>query len=431
MGHDSYIELTKRINKMPQEAPVTDTLMEILRVLFTEEEAFLVSQLPINFISVERVSKIWKKDLRETEAILDTLADKGIMVDLAPMNGTKVYTLAPPMAGFLEFSLMRTDGKFDRKVLSELYHQYINVEDEFGTALWGLEPAIDRVFVHEEAIQEKHKSLILDYERASHIIDTASCITVGTCYCRHKMEHVGKACDNPQDVCLTFNTSAKTLSKHGIAREIDKEEAFQILDNVRQLGLVQIGDNVQQGVNWICNCCSCCCEALLGYTRFGYSQHIESNFYASVNQELCAACGICEEKCPVDAITVEEYSMINLERCIGCGVCTRFCPENGIVMERRDTLQFTPVDTFERVVIEAINTGKLHNLIFDNFHSISGRVLNRLLKTFFSIPFVNKSLVENQLRSRYITAMFGAYRSLNRGDKPSIDFNRYTHPELD
>ncbi|MHA2253760.1 MAG: (Fe-S)-binding protein, partial [Candidatus Kariarchaeaceae archaeon] len=158
---------------MPQGAPVSDTLMEILQILFTDEEAELVAKLPIKFITISNVSKIWKKSEVETEKILDKLADKGIMMDLET-DGSRSFTLAPPMAGFLEFSLMRTDGRFDRKVLSELYHQYINVEDEFGRMLWALEPAIDRCFVNEKAIPEKKMSLVLDYEKASRVIETAS-----------------------------------------------------------------------------------------------------------------------------------------------------------------------------------------------------------------------------------------------------------------
>ncbi|MHA2028613.1 MAG: DUF362 domain-containing protein [Candidatus Kariarchaeaceae archaeon] len=429
MGHDNYLELTKRLNKMPQGAPVSDTLIEILQILFTDEEAELVAKLPIKFITVSNVSKIWNKSEAETEKILNTLADKGIMMDLES-NGARSFTLAPPMAGFLEFSLMRTDGRFDRKILSELYHQYINVEDDFGLMLWALDPAIDRCLVNEKSIPEKQQSLILDYERASHVIETATCITVGTCYCRHKMEHMGKSCDMPQEVCLTFNNSAKTLSKHGIAKEITKDRAFEILDEVRELGLVQIGDNVQEGVNWICNCCGCCCEALLGYTRFGYSQNIQTNFYAQVDERKCSACGICEEKCPVDAITVNAKSTINLDRCIGCGVCTRFCPEDGLILERREQTQFVPKDSFERVVLEAINTGKLHNLIFDNFTSISGRVLNRLLKTFFSIPFVNRSLVEKQLKSRYLTSIFNVYRKFDSDKLGDLSLDIYDHLEM-
>ena len=39
--------------------------------------------------------------------------------------------MPPPMAGFIEFALMRTRGDIDQKYLSELYYQYMNVEEDF------------------------------------------------------------------------------------------------------------------------------------------------------------------------------------------------------------------------------------------------------------------------------------------------------------
>ncbi|MCG3218809.1 MAG: 4Fe-4S binding protein [Candidatus Heimdallarchaeota archaeon] len=433
MGHiDSYLDLQKRLEKMPQGAPETETLFKILEILFTEEEAKLVSVLPIKKCTIKSAAKAWKKSEVEAEEVLNGLAEKGLMMDLINKKGERTFTLAPPMAGFFEFSLMRTDGKFDRKILSELYHQYINVEEEFGAMLWALEPAIDRCLVNEIAVPEELQSIVLDYERATHIIESATCITVGTCYCRHKMEHLGKACDMPQDVCLTFNGAAETLSKHGIAKEITKEEAFEILDRVRDLGLVQIGDNIQEGVNWICNCCGCCCEALLGYKNFGYAQNIRTNFYAKVNEEECNGCSICEEKCPVEAISmVDDLSVIDVSRCIGCGVCTRFCATEALVLERHEETMFVPKDSFERVVLEAIQTNKLHNLLADNFSSLSNKIMNRLLKMLFSLPPVKKSLAEKQLKSRYLTSMFNMYKKIKGGEElEGFDPSYYDHPEL-
>ncbi|WP_457559538.1 4Fe-4S dicluster domain-containing protein [Candidatus Harpocratesius sp.] len=432
--HGKYDDFQKRLNKMPQGAPATETLFKFLEILLSEEEAGLLSLIPVKGCSVSRIAKIWKKSEQETETILNTLADKGILIDLES-NGVRTFSLAPPMAGFIEFSLMRTDGKFDRKILSELYYQYLNVEEEFGKMLWALEPAIDRCLVNEDAIPEQYKSEVLDYERASHIIQTATCITVGTCYCRHKMEHIGKPCPQhmPLDVCLTFNSAAESLAKHGIAREITKEEAMEILKRVRDLGLVQIGDNTQEGVSWICNCCGCCCEALLGYKRFGYSQNICTNFYAKVDDSSCIGCGVCEEKCPVDAVSLDSstnIAVVDLDRCIGCGVCTRFCNSEAIQLDRREKLQFVPKDSFERVILEAIQTGTLQNLICDNFSSVSNQILNRFLKFIFKLKPVKRSMVEKQLKSRYIKAMVKMYQKISKDDLDGFDLAKYDHPEL-
>ncbi len=413
MGHkkglekNGYIQLQQRLNKAPQGAPLSKSLLEILKVLFTEEEAELVSVLPINFITAEKAAKIWKKTAKEAEKILDNLADKGLLLD-GCQKDKRTYILAPPMAGFFEFSIMRTDGKFDRKILSELYYQYLNEEDDFLFAIFATKTPVDRVFVQEETIQSKDYSIVLDYERASKVIDTATCITVGTCYCRHKLEHKGKACSQPQDVCLTFNGAAKSLSKHGVAKEITKEEAHKILDRCVDLGLVQIGDNVQGGVAWICNCCGCCCEAILAYKRLGYNPGIYSNFIPKTISENCTGCNICVRKCPVEAITLIEndknskIAKIDYHRCFGCGVCARNCKKEAIIMERREELMHTPEDSFERVVRMALDTGKLQNLLFDNQHLWTHKMLQRFVGVILNLGPIRGRMADHQLQSRFI-----------------------------
>ena len=410
MGHahvaKPYRDLQKRLERSPQGAPESETLFRILKELFTEQEARLVSRLPFRYFTVETAAKIWKKSLPEAEALLNTLADKGLILDFKSDRERK-FILAPTMAGFFEFSLMRTDGRFDARLLSELYHQYINVEPDFVHVLH-IDPPVDRTFIHEDQIPEEAYSEVLDHERVSNVIDTASCISVGRCYCRHKMEHLGKACDNPQEVCLTFNGTARSLVDHGIAREISKDQAREIIRRVEALGLVHIGDNVRNEVAWICNCCSCCCEALLAYKRLGYVRNIHTNFEAAIQPELCIACGKCLQKCPVDAIHEQtdaaggKVFTVDLDRCIGCGVCSRFCPTGAIHMNRRAEMNHTPKDGFERMIRSAIDTGKLGNLIFDNYHLWTHRMLSRFINILLGLNPVRKQMMRQQVQSRFL-----------------------------
>ena len=108
MGHKtskSYLSLQSRLDKSPQGAPATETLFKILEILFTEKEAALVSKLPINMVTVEKAAKIWKKTEAEAGEILNALADKGLFFDIKK-GDKQAYLLAPPMAGFFEFSII-------------------------------------------------------------------------------------------------------------------------------------------------------------------------------------------------------------------------------------------------------------------------------------------------------------------------------------
>jgi Pyruvate/2-oxoacid:ferredoxin oxidoreductase delta subunit len=439
MGHltpRNYRYLQRRLDQPAQGAPASETLRRILEVLFTEEEAQVVSLLPINAFTLEEAARLLKKSNDEAKLILDALADKGLLFDFAT-GTTQAYLMAPTMAGFFEFSLMRLDGRFDKRLLSELYYQYINTDKDFLRRIFTLEPSIYRAFVQEAAIQERDRVVVLDYERASHVVDTATCITVGTCYCRHKLQHLGHACRNPQEVCLTFNKSAESLSKHGVARQIERAEARRILDQCVDLGLVQLGDNVQEGVNWICNCCSCCCEALVSYRKLGYNARITTNFVSTFVGEACTACSACVDQCPVNAVTLgkdtkgNDQAIVDGDRCIGCGVCVRFCQAGSLVMARRKETAFVPKDSFERFILSAAATGKLQNLLCDNYTLISHDVIRRLLGVFLSLPPAKKLLLQRQVRSRYMAALtktshYTLFDQLyNQGRKPD-----YSHPEL-
>ena len=269
MGHlttkDAYKSLEERINWFTQGAPPSDTLYKILQVLYTEKEAKWVAKLPVRSFTLKKAAKIWGTTEARAEKVLDHLCEKALLVD-SWHNGERHFVMPPPMAGFIEFALMRTRGDIDQKYLSELYYQYMNVEEDFVKDLFfATETRLGRVYVQEPVLTNDKTNHILDYERASHIIDEAQFIGVGTCYCRHKAYHAGHPCEinAPWDVCLTFDNVARSLAEHGeYTRLISKEEAMDVLERSYDSNLVQIGENVREQPAFICNCCGCCCEAL-------------------------------------------------------------------------------------------------------------------------------------------------------------------------
>lgn len=400
-----YMGLVERLNKCPQGVSESKTLYTILNLLFTEREAKLVSNLPIKPFTLEKASKIWGRPPRETKKILDELASRAILLDIEHDNETH-YVLPPPMAGFFEFSLMRTRGDIDQKYLAELYYQYMNIEEDFIKDLFTEgETQLGRVFVNEGVLTNKNAVHVLDYERVSQIIKKASHIGVGTCYCRHKMSHIGKSCDAPMEVCLTFGNTAASLIKNGYAKKLSVDEAMKKIDLANEHNLVQFGENVRDDVAFICNCCGCCCEALIAHKKFGLLNPIHTtNFLARVVEEKCIGCKVCEKVCPVDAIYMDdrEKAIIKKDECLGCGVCVKNCNFGAMGLKEREKRILTPANTVHRTVLMAIERGKLPNLIFENQALYSHRAMAAILSAILKLSPAKKLLAMEQVRSKYL-----------------------------
>lgn len=43
--------------------------------------------------------------------------------------------------------------------------------------------------------------------------------------------------------------------------------------------------------------------------------------------DTCIRCGMCEDVCPAECITVVDYAVKDPEKCIECGQCMKVCPE--------------------------------------------------------------------------------------------------------
>ncbi len=420
MAHNTiksgYYELADRLNRYPQGAPPSELLFKILKMLFSEKEGRLASLLPIKPFTTKKASRIWKMDLTNTQKVLNELAGRTILVDIE-QNGESVYVLPPPMAGFFEFSLMRVRDDIDQKVLSELFYEYMNVEEDFIRELFTQgQTQLGRTFIHEPALSEENALYVLDYERATEVIKGSTHRGIGICYCRHKMQHLGRACEAPKEICMTFNNVAGSLIKHGSARSSEKEECLDLLQAAYEHNLVQFGENVRERVNFICNCCGCCCEAMIAARRFAILNPVHTtNFIPVVTESDCNGCGKCVTACPVEAMTLvsannpikPEMKIAKLDEdcCLGCGVCVRACVKGSIHLKSRPSRVITPLNGTHRAVVMAIERGKLQNLFFDNRVLWSHRAMAGVLGVILKLPPFKQVLANQQVKSRYLEAL--------------------------
>jgi Pyruvate/2-oxoacid:ferredoxin oxidoreductase delta subunit len=418
-SRQSYTNLVDRLNRFPQGAPSSETLYKILEMLFSVNEAEFVSLLPIKPFDSKTASKLVNKPLKETEKYLQDLASRGILLD-AEINNEIIYTLPPPMAGFFEFSMMRLRSDIDQKILAELFYQYLNVEEDFIKSLFTRgETQLGRTFINEESILST-KLEVLDYERASEVIKTASHIGIGMCYCRHKMEHASRACNAPMNICMTFNNVASSLIKHKIARQVDVSEGLDLLQTAYDHNLVQFGENVQKKVGFICNCCGCCCEAMIAQKRFASLHPIHTtNYLPNISESICNGCAKCVDVCPVEAMALvsanhpvklkKKKAKLNDDICLGCGVCAKVCKEKAIEMVYRSIRVITPVNSAHKTVIMAIERGQLQNLIFDQNALWNHRAMAAILGVILKLPPLKQVLASQQMKSKYLGYLLSGY----------------------
>ncbi|HSB37401.1 MAG TPA: 4Fe-4S dicluster domain-containing protein [Thermoanaerobaculia bacterium] len=415
-ARSAYRDLVDRLNRFPQGAPPSDLLYRILAILFNEREAALVASLPIKPFTAETAARAWKTTPAEARGILESLADKALLLDVVRGGETR-WVLPPPMAGFFEFSMMRVRGDIDQKALAELFYQYLNVEEDFVREIFTRgETQLGRAFVNEEALPDDEALEVMDWERASAVARSASDVGVGVCYCRHKMSHLGKACDAPMENCLTFGTTASSLVRHGFAKRIEASEALDLIAQARARGLVQFGENVRKRPSFICNCCGCCCEALVAQRRFGFLKPVHTTgFLPAVDRERCNGCGKCVTACPVEAMGLVSANdpkapkrrtvRLAEEACLGCGVCVPTCRPGALRLVRRDKRVIPPLNTVHRTVVMAIERGQLADLLFDDRTLASHRILGAVLGAVLKLPPVGRALASEQVKSRYLEAL--------------------------
>lgn len=329
MSDDVYQKLAEHLDSLPQRYPVnTGTGLEIkvLRHIFTPEEAEMAIQLkPAPEPAADIAARIGR-DPEETEAFLMEMSKKGQIMRTGKPGAHKFMAMAF-MVGVMEFQLNR----FTREMVEDIEaFEQILMEQ---TWMKGKTREL-RTIPIEKTVENNTE--VMPYESAEAIIKSSKYISVADCMCRKMSEVKGEPCDRPMEVCLQFGGGTHFYVDNGLGRRIDQEEALAILKKAIDSALV-IQAGSPQNPGGMCMCCGCCCKPLKTYRKMDKpAQYANSNYYAVVDEDACTACGICEERCQMDAITVDDFSQVNLDRCIGCGLCVVTCEFDAIRLKKKD-----------------------------------------------------------------------------------------------
>lgn len=338
---DAHYHLAQKLNTHAFGAPMRDEFLEILRMLFTPDEADLALHIGWRPETVERIAGKAGLASEPASALCESMANKGLVYAFEK-RGQKRYALLPTAPGIFEYPLMIGNlPGVDMERLGKLWIAYY--ENGWGNELHGASINFARVLPSEDSIAET--VTVMPFEEAAKYVDEAEHIGLSNCPCRTTK----KSCDKPVDVCLSFGHAAVHLAERNGARLIDQNEARAVLKRAEEAGLVHCSSNTLSKIDFICNCCPCCCGILGAASRLkDAASRPHSNFYSAIDADTCTACELCVDRCPMNAIAVNGVGKVDTALCIGCGLCVSACSFDAIALQRK-TESIPPADHFALV----------------------------------------------------------------------------------
>jgi ferredoxin len=335
MNQQPYQQLAQRLDALPNGFPPTadGAELRLLAKLFTPEEADLAAQLRLRLETPKEIAARIGDDPKAIRTRLKGMAKRGLIKANRHPDGGLGYGLLPFVVGIYEFQVERMDAE-----LAQLFEDYY--QQAFGETLT-VSPQVHRVIPVNKTIRADME--IRPYESAAEIVDSTQAWGVIDCICRKQKALIGDPCEHPLDVCMVLSPTPGAFDRSSTIRALSRDEAMATLQRAAEAGLVHSVSNNQEGLWYVCNCCTCSCGILRGMADLGVANVVaRSAFINTVDEEQCIGCGDCVVYCQFDALSLEDVIQVNDPRCVGCGVCVPVCPENALELIRRPAEQVKP-----------------------------------------------------------------------------------------
>jgi len=307
-------------------------------MLCNEEEAGLLLNMPA---TLEELAEKSGRAPEELKPVLHELFIRGVVFERVK-EGTLRYYRPRDLIQFHDASILWPEAPPEFLLLWQDFMETEYLELSKMIAEMDL-AAVTRVIPVEQAM-EGGGSKVLPFDSAMGILEQAERLAVTKCTCRL----TANKCESPLEVCIQLDRAADYALKRGTGRELNLEEAREILKKSAEAGLVHVTDNRATHGHIICNCCSCCCIVLPVILRTRKRVLLApSRFLPAVDADGCTLCSTCVEICPVQALSLEDAGqgdalLVNQDLCLGCGQCAYQCPEDAIAMEEVRNPDFIP-----------------------------------------------------------------------------------------
>jgi electron transport complex protein RnfB len=348
-----YRRLQQHLDAMPVGFPATTSGVEIriLRRLFTPDEAeaaLALSAVPQTLESIRRRAPGRTPD--ELKRLLDGMADKGVILATGGRRRPRRYSKAPLAIGIYEMQVDRLTRE-----LQQDFEEY--AREAFGRAfLSGGTTQMRTIPVAARFVPER---LVGRYDDARALIgDSPGPWATIHCVCRQGKDLLGQPCRQTTErrVCLVIGGVARGLVASGKAEPLTREQVLELVEKAERDGMVLQPSNTREPA-FVCFCCGCCCGVLTMARQMPRpAEYLTTNYRAAVDEALCASCGTCLERCPMDALsTTADVARVDDGRCIGCGLCVSTCTTGALRLEAKPRPAAPPRDLarlYTRITVE-------------------------------------------------------------------------------
>ena len=349
---DVYVRLAEHLESLTMGYPYTEELLDLLKEMFSPDEARVAIAIPNNLAPLEVVgidAVASRTDLAKPTVVkaLESLAERHMIYSASLKDGSKGYALLQVGYGVPQTFFWGGQDDDRAKRMAKLVLNYFSIPTT-GKVYGG---AATKTYKYSPANLSIDLPMqgVMPNEQIGAIVAATTKIAVAHCPCRMSAKILGRTdCPHSLEVCLKYDEMAEFVIDQGLARSISKDEANHILKRSEKEGLVHMVDNAQGQIKHTCNCCGHYCwnVGIIRRRKILRDQLMAVYFIRETELEECIGCGNCAEICPVDAVKmVDERPRVDENWCIGCGVCAVSCPAEVISIKRR--IQASAPESFD------------------------------------------------------------------------------------
>ncbi len=347
------------------DAPLDDHSFDWFQRLFTENEAQAYLEMPFGTLfTASEFAECSGRDEADCLALCEDLADRGLLWR-ARRAGTAYFHQVAAVHGMFEYNWPSYYG--DEGWIDDFVNSYLTPTYAQQGMMTGGTPFYYAIPCDEKVVADEKIIIGDDYKK---IIERNDYIAVAPCQCRlMTMKLTGQdeppamgtqelkdfhtpVCGHPLETCMIFGEEAQYYIERDAARQIDKDEAYEILGRSVDEGMI-LQSCYTKGSEIICSCHGDCCGILSAYVAAGPEACAAANAYPQTShynlvydRDACIQCGACVDRCPMFAISMDDTNHPTVNAmCMRCGQCGMVCPVEARKLVAKDASEMLEMPT--------------------------------------------------------------------------------------